>query len=417
MNRLTITLKQHTPLLHFQPMQEGATLRASEVKPKLDKFLIEKLKNEGRSIPKDWLLPNHDPEVRALNYKMRISAGEQEPEYYMVASYLKKTNIEKLQRQGINVLANTPYFAQEKQNGQISKAVQNDEFSRVKFQWDELPVKGIKYTNPLELTICSKSEDLVRNIAANIQLFFLVNNFGTRQNKGFGSFTVKTINLDDNNTKKLTDNEKLMKTYCDNLYKCGRNANPLTLLSHISKDYSWLKRGNTDRASLLNEYVKNEHKKYGEKGFIKRKSTELILTPQGKVLESTQAQKLYVDDNKNYRYVRAVLGLAEQYEFLLKGTRDKLVVNIESQSKAIERFSSPLLFKIIKNELYLIVNEIPNEMKDASFSFEGFIKQNNERDDKQKQKVNIGTLQTLSDFSVVGFIDYAIKNGFNYEKL
>jgi hypothetical protein len=45
MYKLEFTLKQHTPLIHFQHDQEGATLRATEVKPKLDKFVIEKLTN------------------------------------------------------------------------------------------------------------------------------------------------------------------------------------------------------------------------------------------------------------------------------------------------------------------------------------------------------------------------------------
>lgn len=40
MKTLKVTLKQHTPLIHFQHDQYGATLRASEVKPKLDKFII-----------------------------------------------------------------------------------------------------------------------------------------------------------------------------------------------------------------------------------------------------------------------------------------------------------------------------------------------------------------------------------------
>ena len=41
--QIQFTLRQHTPIIHFQHHQDGATLRASEVKPKLDKFLIEKL--------------------------------------------------------------------------------------------------------------------------------------------------------------------------------------------------------------------------------------------------------------------------------------------------------------------------------------------------------------------------------------
>ena len=41
MKKLTIKLKQHTPLIHFQHDEYGATLRASEVKPKLDKYIIQ----------------------------------------------------------------------------------------------------------------------------------------------------------------------------------------------------------------------------------------------------------------------------------------------------------------------------------------------------------------------------------------
>lgn len=36
---LIVKLKQHTPIIHFQWEQKGATLRATELKPKLDLFL------------------------------------------------------------------------------------------------------------------------------------------------------------------------------------------------------------------------------------------------------------------------------------------------------------------------------------------------------------------------------------------
>ncbi|MCD8263196.1 MAG: hypothetical protein LUD02_02770 [Tannerellaceae bacterium] len=38
MNKIVVKLKQHSPFICFHPEQEGATLRASEVKPRLDKF-------------------------------------------------------------------------------------------------------------------------------------------------------------------------------------------------------------------------------------------------------------------------------------------------------------------------------------------------------------------------------------------
>ena len=78
MNTLTIRLKQHTPLIHFQHDQEGATLRASEVKPKLDKYILTQLgggdyeKGKAEAKSKGWLVGKG--EHYALDYKMRIEA-------------------------------------------------------------------------------------------------------------------------------------------------------------------------------------------------------------------------------------------------------------------------------------------------------------------------------------------------------
>ena len=80
MNTLTIKLKQHTPLIHFQHDQEGATLRASEVKPKLDKFILKRLGlgnyQAGIDAAKDrgWLIGRGDHP--ALDYKMGIKGHE-----------------------------------------------------------------------------------------------------------------------------------------------------------------------------------------------------------------------------------------------------------------------------------------------------------------------------------------------------
>ena len=61
---LNYTLKAQSPMIHFQAQQQGATLRATEVKPKLDKFIIQKLGAEN--IPQDWFIPN----TKAFNYKL-----------------------------------------------------------------------------------------------------------------------------------------------------------------------------------------------------------------------------------------------------------------------------------------------------------------------------------------------------------
>ena len=129
-HKLTISLRQHTPLIHFQHDQEGATLRASEVKPKLDRFVIKQAFHDSFDECKEFLIGyNPDPEkkeesiralrnkwnagYRALDYKIRIKASDNRDEY-MLTSYIKSDNIQILKRQGITAVNNTPYFAQEK---------------------------------------------------------------------------------------------------------------------------------------------------------------------------------------------------------------------------------------------------------------------------------------------------------------
>ena len=41
--KLKVQLEAQSPIIHFQHDQAGATLRASEVKPKLDRFLLNKM--------------------------------------------------------------------------------------------------------------------------------------------------------------------------------------------------------------------------------------------------------------------------------------------------------------------------------------------------------------------------------------
>ena len=47
-------LKAHSPLIHFQSDSSGATLRATEVKPKLDRYILKHCKD----IPKEWIRDN-----------------------------------------------------------------------------------------------------------------------------------------------------------------------------------------------------------------------------------------------------------------------------------------------------------------------------------------------------------------------
>ncbi len=70
--QITFTLKQHTPLIHFQHDQQGATLRATELKPKLDRFIIEKCLEE---LDNPKVKFNHPEEARNIFKTIALSKG------------------------------------------------------------------------------------------------------------------------------------------------------------------------------------------------------------------------------------------------------------------------------------------------------------------------------------------------------
>lgn len=134
MKTIRVKLKQHTPLLHFQSTQDGATLRASEVKPRLDAFLHE----QGIPVPR---------------YKMRIvSEGNRDIQPTAVS------------REGGRTRNIAPMFF-----GVGKDMVQS-------------PIVCMCLT-VFEGTLSDKQ----------LISFFAENNFGTRQTKGYGSFTVSSI--------------------------------------------------------------------------------------------------------------------------------------------------------------------------------------------------------------------------------
>lgn len=72
-------LVQHTPLIHFQHSEPHACLRATEVKPKLDRFLIEQLEKDDRFGDgrwKKWFVG--DGSQQSFDYMMRITPNSEQ---------------------------------------------------------------------------------------------------------------------------------------------------------------------------------------------------------------------------------------------------------------------------------------------------------------------------------------------------
>ncbi|WP_373802710.1 hypothetical protein, partial [Bacteroides heparinolyticus] len=71
---------------------------------------------------------------------------------------------------------------------------------------------------------------------------------------------------------------------------------------------------------------------------------------------------------KNFpkRYIRALLGLHQHFEFP-NDKNNKEIIKISHES--IDRFSSPITYKPIGGVIYLILNDIPDEMFNTKFTF------------------------------------------------
>lgn len=159
MKKLIVKLKQHTPLIHFQNYKGGnMSIRATDVKPRLDKY-IRSVSNKNLS--KFKLKEEHD----SFNYSLRIT-----PLQHMKSEEILGGRDRKW----------APFFAN---MGNDYRG--NEKYIVYPEKIDE---------DCLRIEIKSVHDELVTLIEMHIIDFFLAYNFMTRSSKGFGSFSVSTVN-------------------------------------------------------------------------------------------------------------------------------------------------------------------------------------------------------------------------------
>jgi len=343
----TYTLIPQSPLIHFQYDQSGATLRATEVKPKLDRYIINRYKREhnGADIPEDWKIPNTPEGKTALKYQMRIRA----------IGVIKTLELGR----------HTDY--------EIYYANMGDNLK-----------KGVWAENKLEISCMIPS--LLDAIHSFINGFFVVSNFGTMQDKGFGCYTIKE-------GESLTDSDiaNLLKSEYD-CKKCymitGRTQKEL--FRNIRVIYNTLKAGNafspkTD--SILFRYMDKKYHIKSEKDWLKKRAS------------ASQA-----------KYVRALLGIGDHMGPVNRPTTvQHTILKLKKAGKdingaqPIERVPSPIWFTVYDNKAFYVSRKIPEIIYGAEFDF-----------DSSDRRLNSGRLR-VPDSAVIGqafldnFLDFAYK--------
>lgn len=187
-----INLKQETHLVHFQIKRGDAenkrispTLRASEVKPQLDKEIVkylERIKVDKKEY-KEWLAYNSDEKNNkdfcALNYKMSITANYDE-DNMLLASYSFNDKNNPKNNNNLKYLLFTNFDTKNNSKQEFILSLYKD----TKITLKSLVTKKIKF----EFNGVDKEWNLLEFVSEFLNYFLVVYSFGYRQLKCFGTY-------------------------------------------------------------------------------------------------------------------------------------------------------------------------------------------------------------------------------------
>ncbi len=347
-------IEQYTPHIHFQHNEDGACLRASEVKPKLDKFICNYLKHNNyisneKKLPDGWVLKEENGRSPALNYKLSI-VGQglmDKPEWPKYSSYFGNMGVK-----------------------------DNHEKKECVYYKDGLTLT-VSCPNNKTLSEGEDSKSLMDIIDYCLPAFFRFNCFGTRSTKGWGAYGVKNREVDENYLKHFVDAYYEIripnKMSTDNI----PGANALEAIKTLS---NMIKGG------------------INFKGYYKGRIYCYFL--EKKIRSDKAYMKNYLFENADkdtlseYRYVRAMLGITDSIEFKDRERKGKVLI---SDSKGeIARFNNPVHF--IPNANTIII--LPTEINDALSGREFILTQGRRKGNLKTPNLKNG------EFSLEEFLDW-----------
>ncbi len=343
--KVEFTLKQHTPIIHFQSDQIGATLRASELKPKFDRFLLE--------TQQDLPFRKNSSGKLSLNYKVKIDAKR-----------VIRNDIEP---------RDSLFFGNMKQKG-----IDQEEYERNK--------KYFVKNETINIEFFSFEPQILKSIEDNFQAFISQTNFGTRQSKGFGSFYL----YDEENKKSKTFDKSLI------LYKVY-NFNTQNWKEDIKLLYQFLRQGINYPNRFYSKpaiFTYAIQKKWTwDKKAVKQHFFSRELQVQQKDYDSISPTNF---EGKQSYLLRDLFGLSSDqmwgkpYNVSIKKND-----NQSDDKKKIDRFKSPITFKVIDNQVHFWANNSVVDILNKSFKISV----------KDNKPLNL-TTPTSKEFNFDEFFEY-----------
>lgn len=341
MNKLkwTFDLTQHTPMIHFQSSDDSVCLRATEVKPKFDRFLLEKecFTDDQK---KEWFYAAEDGRL-ASKMKLRFRT-----------------------------------------KGKIVRRRENY-------------VKTVFFKDGVKGTVLCFSGEFLEIVKRHIPVFFLLNNFGARQNKGFGSFSVAGGEVGGSICDVIREHEQ--NAFCLDYNVQGRRWDipAEERLDDIGILYGLMKDG-----------IDNKGKKLGHKGAIFRYYQDKGIINEKKVVKQYLFDGKSIKDIKKAYYVGVVLGLTKRFSY-----KDTMV---SVSNNAIERYQSPVYFKVLDRYTFLFLRPMPEALRGAKFKFSRKVREIKKGKEIIKvKKINL----TVPDLDIEDFMDWFAEDFNNKEQI
>ena len=333
---------------------------------------MDKLKMLENDNPKEeyksWFIGG-GKEHLALDYKVKIKQGKN-VKYYLplpmklnTKKYSTKENktkeyLRKFLNFDFDFLYPTPFFANA---DKIKFQYQSNEIDIGKTKQEEI-IYALFSEDEIKVTITTFVTELEVSINDYKDEFFIGTNFGTRQSKGFGSFLREDISSNEIHMILSKHQHKVFSLgYCND-YKQA--------FLTIDSFYKYLKMGRREPydRSLLFQYMCETYNIGWEKKFLKNKFPQII--------HGTHKPIVCIEpDEREFRYIRALLGLAEHNEFRPKDGKKQIKIESvkrdkDDKTKAFyQRFKSPITFKVFNNNIYLIYNHSYKDLLDKKFNF------------------------------------------------
>lgn len=344
-----IKLRQDTPMWHFQSEQNGCCLRASEVKPKLDRFMH--LRDEDNT-----------KDNEKSKYKI----------FFEVDKSTKKV--------AINEDDNFPIYF-----GNIKEATKH----------------LVYYDKPIMMHILSFDTVLLDKIEEALPKFFARHSFGTRQDKGFGCFYPANKSFDatgasysfntsvPNGNNNITEQFKHLFKFIEMFHKLIRSGVNLPNVYCKSFMYHYaqsLKNNNDETVNwdkpIIRHHFCLKHPTYLQKCGVK----------EGKFTVQDEMKVLYQDlkKTKDEQYkgmlfmFRDALGLSGIQEW--KAYNKTLAIEgqgvLNKQPISIKRFKSPIIYRPVRQKdgcyiVYIYLSPIPETYRNAKFTITDKPRKNN----------------------------------------